>query len=114
MKAPTPQELVEHALKTSGSDDCVVIVRDSTRANLRWANNTLTTNGVMHDVTLTAVAFRNGAQGVSAGSVSASASTREQVERIVGAADAAAAYAATARRLGLALPEAHTLLDRTW
>jgi DNA-binding transcriptional regulator YhcF (GntR family) len=30
------------------------------------------------------------------------------------AADAAAAYAATARRLGLALPEAHTLLDRTW
>ena len=28
------------------------------------------------------------------------------------AADAAAAYAATARRLGLALPEAHTLLDR--
>ena len=32
MNAPSPQELVEHALKTSRSDDCVVIVRDSTRA----------------------------------------------------------------------------------
>ncbi|MGN6574510.1 MAG: PmbA/TldA family metallopeptidase, partial [Nocardioides sp.] len=91
MKAPTPQEHVEHALKASGSDDCIAIVRDSTRANLRWANNTLTTNGVMHDVTLTVVAFSNGAGGVAAGSVTASASTREQVERIVTAADAAAA-----------------------
>ncbi len=48
MTAATPQDLVEHALKTSTSDECVVIVHDSTSANLRWANNTLTTNGVMH------------------------------------------------------------------
>jgi predicted Zn-dependent protease len=91
MNAPTPQELVEHALTRSRSDDAVVIVHDSTRANLRWANNTLTTNGVMHDVTVTVVAFRKGAEGVSTGSVTASASSSEQVERIVEAADAAAA-----------------------
>ena len=53
MTAASPQELVEHALKTTTSDQCVVIVHDSTSANLRWANNTLTTNGVMHDVSVT-------------------------------------------------------------
>jgi predicted Zn-dependent protease len=73
-----------------------VIVRDSTRANLRWANNTLTTNGVMHDVTVTVVAFRNGAEGTATGSVSASASSTEQVDRIVEAADAAAEAAGPA------------------
>jgi predicted Zn-dependent protease len=90
VNAPSPQELVELALRSTTSDDCVVIVRDSTRANLRWANNTLTTNGVMHDVTVTVVAFRKGAEGVATGSVTGSAASREQVERIVGAADAAA------------------------
>ena len=46
----TAQQLVEHALATSTADDCIAIVRDVTSANLRWANNTLTTNGVMHGV----------------------------------------------------------------
>ena len=55
-------ELVEHALATSTSDDCVVIVRDSTGANLRWANNTLTTNGVMHGVEVTVIAFQGARQ----------------------------------------------------
>ncbi len=87
----TPQELVEHALKSSRSDHCIAIVRDSTRANLRWANNTLTTNGVMHDVTVTVVAFRDGGEGTSTGSVTASAASLEQVVRIVEAADGAAA-----------------------
>ncbi len=57
----SPQQLVEHALETSASPDCVVIVRDATSANLRWANNTLTTNGVMHGVEVTVIAFRDGA-----------------------------------------------------
>ncbi len=111
MKAPTPQELVEHALKASRSDDCVVIVRDSTRANLRWANNTLTTNGVMHDVTLTAVAFSNGAQGVAAGSVTASASTTEQVDRIIEAADAAAAASGPAEDAAELVADDRTAAD---
>ena len=57
----SPQELVEHALRDLASDECVVIVHDSTSANLRWANNTLTTNGVMHGVAVTVVAFHGGA-----------------------------------------------------
>ena len=90
MTAASPQELVEHALRTSSSDQCVVMVHDSTSANLRWANNTLTTNGVMHDVSVTVIAFHGTGEGTAAGSVSASASSTDQVTRIVEQADAAA------------------------
>ena len=90
MTLTTPQALVEHALATSTADDCVVILRDATSANLRWANNTLTTNGVMHDLTATVIAFARSAGGVAAGSVTGSASSPEQVTALVEAADAAA------------------------
>ena len=53
----SPQDLVEHALAASTADDCVVIVRESTSANLRWANNTLTTNGQMSGRSATVVSF---------------------------------------------------------
>jgi predicted Zn-dependent protease len=88
--AATPQDLVEHALAASTSDHCVAIVHDSTSANLRWANNTLTTNGVMHSMTVTVVALHGTGDGTAAGSVSSSASATDQVDRIVEAADAAA------------------------
>jgi predicted Zn-dependent protease len=90
MTAPTPQELVEHALKTSRSDECVAVVRNSRSANLRWANNTLTTNGVMHNVSVTVVAFSGAGEGAATGSVSASGSSLEQVTSLVEAADSAA------------------------
>ncbi len=67
-----------------------MIVHDSTSANLRWANNTLTTNGVMHGVSVTVVALHGTGTGTASGSVSSSATTTEQVDRIVEAADAAA------------------------
>ena len=86
-----PQELVEHALASSRSDDCLVIVRSSTSANLRWANNTLTTNGVMRGSTVTVIALAGRPDGVATASVSGTASTAAQVERLVEAADAAAA-----------------------
>jgi predicted Zn-dependent protease len=86
----SPQSLVEHALATTVADDCLVIVRDATSANLRWANNTLTTNGVMHGVTVTVVSFIRRAEGVATGSVTGSASSQAQVTALVEAADAAA------------------------
>ncbi len=96
MSASTPQELVEHALATSGADDCIAIVRDSSSANLRWANNTVTTNGVMVAVDVTVVSFAATADGVAAGSVSGSATTPDQVTSLVRAADQAARSAASA------------------
>ncbi len=99
----TPQSLVEHALVSSTSDDCIAIVRDHTSANLRWANNTLTTNGVMHSISMTVISFIRGADGVSSGSVSGSASTAAQVADLVQAADAAA-------RAGSAAEDANDLI----
>jgi predicted Zn-dependent protease len=90
MTAISPQDLVEHALGSSTSDHCVAIVHDSTSANLRWANNTLTTNGVMHGLSVTVVALHGTGEGTAAGSVTASAASTDQVDRIVEAADAAA------------------------
>jgi predicted Zn-dependent protease len=91
-----PQSLVEHALAVSMSDDCIVIVRDSTSANLRWANNTLTTNGVMHGVHVTVVSFVRQAGGTGTGTVSGSATTQAEVDELVRAADAAARVASAA------------------
>ncbi len=88
--AETPQSLVEHALATSTSDDCIAFVRETTTANLRWANNTLTTNGVMHGLDVTVISFVRHAGGVSSGSVSGSATSQAQVSSLVEAADAAA------------------------
>jgi len=90
MKPTAPQQVVEHALKTSSADDCVVILRDATSANLRWANNTLTTNGVMHQAAVTVVSFAASGDGTASASISGSASSLEQVTAIVEAADASA------------------------
>jgi predicted Zn-dependent protease len=89
----SPQHLVDHALETSASPECVVIVQDETHANLRWANNTLTTNGVGHDIGVTVIAFRDGATA----SVSGTAASTEQVTALVEAADAAVRRASRPR-----------------
>ncbi len=86
----TAQQLVEHALATSTADDCIAIVRDVTSANLRWANNTLTTNGVMTEISVTVISFAAVPGGIATGSVSGSATTTDQVTVLVQAADAAA------------------------
>ena len=86
----SPQSLVEQGLAASVADDCVVVVHDATSANLRWAGNTLTTNGVAHRVQVSVVSFVRGREGTSTGTVSSSATTQAQVTELVRAADAAA------------------------
>jgi hypothetical protein len=51
-----PHEIVERALALSRADGCVVIADEESSANLRWAANTLTTNGVTRGRTLTVIA----------------------------------------------------------
>jgi predicted Zn-dependent protease len=65
-----PQDLVERALAASTTDGCIVIASDNASTNLRWANNTLTTNGVTQTVGVTVVATVNASDGVRAASVS--------------------------------------------
>ncbi|MGV9244246.1 metallopeptidase TldD-related protein [Streptomyces sp. NPDC003710] len=85
-----PHEIVERALEMSRADGCVVIADEHSTANLRWAGNALTTNGVTRGRTLTVVATVDGAQGTASGVVSRSAVTADELEPLVRAAEAAA------------------------
>ncbi|MEU7088704.1 TldD/PmbA family protein [Streptomyces achromogenes] len=85
-----PHEIVEQALALSRADGCVVIADEHSTANLRWAGNALTTNGVTRGRTLTVIATVDGAEGTASGVVSRSAVTAEELEPLVRAAEAAA------------------------
>lgn len=91
MSTMRPQEAVERALSLSRADDCIVIADEASTANLRWAGNTLTTNGVTRSNRLTVVALRDTADGVAAGVVSRSAVAADGIEDLVRAAEADAA-----------------------
>src|SRR5207244_4248406 len=65
-----PQETVERALAAARCDDCVVIADETSSANLRWAGNTLTTNGVSRSRQLTVVAISRDGTAARTGVVS--------------------------------------------
>jgi predicted Zn-dependent protease len=90
------QDIVERALTASRTDDCVVLAEETSTANLRWAGNTLTTNGVASSRRLTVIAIERGADGVRAGIVSRAGVRDEQVEDVVRAAEHAASDATPA------------------
>ncbi|MEU2858221.1 metallopeptidase TldD-related protein [Streptomyces mirabilis] len=85
-----PHEVVERALELSRADGCVVIADEHSTANLRWAGNALTTNGVTRGRTLTVIATVDGREGTASGVVSRAAVTADELEPLVRAAEAAA------------------------
>jgi predicted Zn-dependent protease len=103
-----PQEVVERALDLSKADASVVIADAVSDANLRWANNTLTTNGLTRSSQLTVIAIIGGAVGV----VSRSGVTSAAVEPLVRAAEQIASTGPEAEdRAPLVAGEA---LQRPW
>ncbi|ATZ27455.1 Putative modulator of DNA gyrase [Streptomyces lavendulae subsp. lavendulae] len=90
MSRTKPHEIVERALELSTADGCVVIADEESSANLRWAGNALTTNGVTRGRTLTVIATVDGKEGTASGVVSRSAVTAADLEPLVRAAEAAA------------------------
>ncbi|TGZ18899.1 peptidase [Streptomyces sp. S816] len=85
-----PHEIVEQALALSRADGCLVIADETSTANLRWAGNALTTNGVTRGRSLTVIATVDGQRGTASGVVSRSAVTADELEPLVRAAEAAA------------------------
>jgi predicted Zn-dependent protease len=65
----SPQEVVEQALDASTADGQITYVVESSEANLRWAGNSLTTNGSMRSRHVVVVSFVDGGAGLAAGSV---------------------------------------------
>ncbi|WP_327681974.1 metallopeptidase TldD-related protein [Kitasatospora sp. NBC_00458] len=96
MTAMQPHELVELALGLSRADGCVVIADEESTANLRWAGNALTTNGVTRGRRLTVIATVAGAEGTASGVVSREAVTPDDVAGLVRAAEDAARAAGPA------------------
>lgn len=90
--SPSPQEMVERALELSASDGCIVLADEGSTANLRFAGNTLTTNGVARSARLTVIAIAGDRVGV----VSRAAVRPDQLADVVAAADRAAREATPA------------------
>ena len=97
MTAQSPQDTVERALQAARCDECVVIAEEQSSANLRWAGNTLTTNGVSRSRRLTVIAISRGADGVRTGTVSRAGVRDDQVAAVVAEAEQAAAQSLPAQ-----------------
>lgn len=85
--------LAEQALAHTTAHDCQVIVQHQANANIRWAANSLTTNGITHDVEATVISFDRRADGVAVASVSGALVNGDSLARLVEQADAAARFA---------------------
>jgi predicted Zn-dependent protease len=92
----SPQEAVERALHAATSDDCVVIAEETSSANLRWAGNTLTTNGISRSRRLTVIAISRDSDQARVGVVSRAGVGSDQIPEVVTQAERAAAEASPA------------------
>ena len=77
------QDLIERITTAATSDDCVVIVTETSQANLRWANSTLTTNGVILQRSITIIAFVAVNGAMSAGAVTRTDIPADQVDAVL-------------------------------
>lgn len=92
----SPQELIERITAAANYDDCIVIVNEETQANLRWANSTLTTNGVIAGRTVTVIAFVALAGGMASGVVTRTDIAADEIDAIAKEAGTAALAAGKA------------------
>ena len=87
-------ELVERALALSRADGCVVVLRESRSSDLRWAGNTLTTNGARRERSIAVVSIVGASVGVR------SATSVDDLEGLVRASEQAAREAEPAEDAG--------------
>ena len=92
----SPQELIERITAAADYADCIVIVNDQSQANLRWANSTLTTNGVITERSVTVIAFVAIDGGMASGVVTRSDVAKGEIDSIAKAAGDAARAAGKA------------------
>ncbi len=103
------QELVERALAASTADGCVVIGSEHSETNLRWAANSVTTNGQMRSRAITVISTFDGADGTRAGVLTRAVSTVDEIAELVRASEASGRGAAPAEDAApLVEPYPHT------
>ncbi|WP_068279738.1 metallopeptidase TldD-related protein [Aldersonia kunmingensis] len=84
------QEVVDRALSASRADEAIVIVIDENEASLRWAGNSMTTNGVSSSRTWTVVSIVRDGTTAKVGSVTSSSIDPDDIAGIVAASEDAA------------------------
>lgn len=93
---PAPQQLVDDVLAAGRTTHTLAIVDVTSTVNLRWAANSLTTNGVTTSTTVTVVAFAGAGSGGTAesalttGVVTATIGDRDEIADLVARAEHAA------------------------
>ncbi len=87
-------ELCERVLALSQADGCVVVVSETSSTDLRWAGNTLTTNGAGRDRSIVVISVVGESFGVR------SATTGDDLETLVRASEQAAREAGPAEDYG--------------
>ncbi|WP_024804856.1 TldD/PmbA family protein [Nocardia sp. BMG51109] len=87
---PAP-EVVERALRAARADETIVLVTDAHDASLRWAGNSMTTNGssVSRDWAVVSI-FRDGPATARVGSIASTSVDPDDIEAVVRAAEDAA------------------------
>ncbi|NIL88429.1 hypothetical protein RhoFasSB10_00712 [Rhodococcus fascians] len=85
-----PQQVIERALACASVDDTVVLVTDSSDATLRWAGNSMTTNGVSTSRQWVVVSIVRNGDVARVGSVSSTSVDPSEIADVVRASEAAA------------------------
>ncbi|WP_040791219.1 TldD/PmbA family protein [Nocardia paucivorans] len=90
--------VVDRALALSRADEAIVIVTDAHEASLRWAGNSMTTNGTSVSRQWSVISvFRDGPRSARVGSIVASGVDAADIEPVVRASEEAARTAEPAR-----------------
>lgn len=92
----TAQQVVERALAARTVDESIVIVTDASEASLRWANNSMTTNGISLSRTWTVISIVRDGDVARVGTVSSSSVDPSQIQAVVKASEDAARSATPA------------------
>ncbi len=96
-KLLAPQQIIETAIAAARSDGCIVVVETTGTANVRWANNTVTTSGVSDSLSWFVISVVGGAAATVTASVTA-ASSVHAVAEVVRQSELEAAAAGSAGR----------------
>ena len=88
-EAMAPAQAVIDEAMARAKGECAVLVEEISEAEVRFANNTMTTNGVRRDRRVTVVAFAPVDGGTAAGTARAGGTV--DIAELVAAAEAAAA-----------------------
>ena len=109
-----PQLVIERALACASVADTIVIVTDSSDATLRWAGNSMTTNGIATSRCWEVISIVREADTVRVGTVSSTSVDPDDIEAVVRASEAAARSAEPADDAMPLLPRESASDPRDW